>query len=104
MRAISSFGNALHNYCLHHWGQGVFSIRFSLPAPFALHTERGSMDYRNKLDKMDRHLADNPKDYQTVISRMKVYSKYVDSERRKRINERLKNVAKYRRELNEERA
>ena len=60
------------------------------------------MDYREKLDRMDAHLKEHPKDYQTVIARMKTYSKYVDHVRRQAVIERLKNVAKYRRELNEE--
>ena len=62
------------------------------------------MDYKAKLERMDAHLKENPKDYQTVISRMKVYSKYVESERHKRVAERLKNVAKYRREMDEKRS
>ncbi len=60
------------------------------------------MDYIKKLERMDAHLKEHPKDYQTVISRLKTYSKAVDYERRRRINERLKNVAKYRREDNEQ--
>ena len=62
------------------------------------------MDYIKKLQRMDEHLKNNPKDYQTVISRMKLYSKYVEYERHKRVAERLKNVAKYRREMNEKRS
>ena len=60
------------------------------------------MDYREKLDRMDAHLKEHPTDYQTVIARMKTYSQYIDHIMRQKVIERLKNVAKYRRELNEE--
>ena len=57
------------------------------------------MDYIERLDRMDKHLAEHPHDYQTVIARMKTYSDAVEHERRKAINERLAKVATYRRML-----
>lgn len=59
------------------------------------------MNYEEKLERMDRHLAEHPKDYQTVIARLKTYSDAVEHERKKRIQMRLANVAKYRRMRNE---
>lgn len=56
------------------------------------------MDYEKKLAKLDKHLADNPKDYQSVIARMKAYSDSVEHELYLRRIERLKKVAKYRSE------
>lgn len=57
-----------------------------------------TMDYFKKLEQIDRHLADNPKDYQSVIARMKTYSDAVEHEVYLRKIARLKKVAKYRRE------
>lgn len=59
------------------------------------------MDSWAKLEKLDRHLESHPKDYQAVIARLTTFSDAVEHERRKRTIERLRNVAKYRRELNE---
>lgn len=58
------------------------------------------MDYAEKIKRMDEHLETHPHDYQTVISRMKVASKYIDEQRRQKTISRLRNVAKYRRMLN----
>lgn len=60
------------------------------------------MDYNKKLEKLDRHLAENPKDYQSVIARMKTYSDAVEHQLYLRRIERLKKVAKYRREYGSE--
>lgn len=57
------------------------------------------MDYAEKLKRMDEHLETHPNDYQTVISRMKVASKYVEEQRRQKTISRLRNVAKYRKML-----
>lgn len=62
------------------------------------------MDYKEKLDRMDKHLAEHPHDYQTVIARMKTYSDAVEYERCKAVNERLAKVAHYRRMLDGEQA
>lgn len=59
------------------------------------------MDYIEKLNRINEHLKNHPNDYQSVISRMKIYGKAIDNERRLKTIERLKNVARYRRELNE---
>ena len=60
------------------------------------------MDYIKKLEQIDAHLAEHPKDYQAVIGRMKTYSKVIDHERHLRKIERLKRLAEVRRQLNEE--
>lgn len=59
------------------------------------------MDYAEKLKRMDEHLAEHPHDYQTVISRMKVASAYVEHERREQTISRLRNISKYRKMLEE---
>lgn len=60
------------------------------------------MDYIKKLERIDRHLADHPKDYQSVIARMKTYSDVVEHEAYLRKVARLKRVAEFRREYGEE--
>lgn len=60
------------------------------------------MDYNKKLEKLDKHLAENPKDYQSVIARLKTYSDAVEHEQHKRKIARLKRVAEYRREYEQE--
>ena len=60
------------------------------------------MDYIEKLDRLDRHLKDNPKDYQSVIARLKLQSKAIDYYRRQKVNMRLKRIAQYKRELAEQ--
>lgn len=60
------------------------------------------MDYAEKLDRMDRHLAEHPHDYQTVIARLKTASKAYDHEQRKKSVARLKRIAEIRRQLREE--
>ena len=59
------------------------------------------MDYTNRLEQLDRHLAEHPKDYQAVISRIKTYSDAVEHEMYLKRIARLKKVAKYRREYGE---
>lgn len=56
------------------------------------------MDYTEKLERLDRHLAKHPKDYQSVIARMKTYSDAVEHEMYLKRIARLKKVAKYRRQ------
>lgn len=56
------------------------------------------MDYNEKLERLDRHLAEHPKDYQTVIARLKTFSDAVEHEMYLKKVERLKRVAEYRRE------
>ena len=55
------------------------------------------MDYLKKLERLDNHLAKHPKDYQSVIARMKTYSDAVEHEMYKRRIARLKRMAEYRR-------
>ena len=59
------------------------------------------MDYTKKLEQMDNHLREHPKDYQTVISRMKVASDAYDYELKQRRNYRLKRLAEVRRQMRE---
>ena len=60
------------------------------------------MDYNKKLERLDRHLAEHPKDYQSVIARMKTYSDAVEHDIYLRKIARRKKMAKYRREANGE--
>lgn len=55
------------------------------------------MDYLKKLERLDNHLAKHPKDYQSVIAKMKTYSDAVEHEMYKRKIARLKRMAEYRR-------
>ena len=56
------------------------------------------MDYIKKLEQINRHLAEHPKDYQAVIAKMKTYSDAIEHEIYLKRVERMKKVAKYRRE------
>ena len=60
------------------------------------------MDHIKKLKQLDKHLAEHPTDYQAVISRIKTYSDAVEHQLYLRRIERLKKVAKYRREYGSE--
>lgn len=59
------------------------------------------MDYTKKLERLDKHLAEHPKDYQSVIARLKTYSDAVEHEQHQRKVARLKRVAEIRRMRNE---
>lgn len=61
------------------------------------------MDYIKKLEQIDKHLAEHPKDYQASIAKLKTYSDAVEHEMYLKKVERLKNVARYRREYEQER-
>ena len=54
------------------------------------------MDYLEKLQALDEHLAEHPKDYQASISRLKTYSDAVEHQMYLRKIERLKRVADFR--------
>ena len=60
------------------------------------------MDYIKKLEQIDKHLAEHPKDYQASIAKLKTYSDAVEHEMYLKKVERLKNVARYRREYEQE--
>lgn len=60
------------------------------------------MDYNERLERLDRHIEDNPKDYQAVIGRMKIYSKAVEHQMYLRKIARLKRVAEFRRGRDEQ--
>ena len=57
------------------------------------------MDYTEKILRLDEHLSEHPTDYQAVIARLKMISKAIDHENKKRMDVRLKRVAAYRRQL-----
>ncbi len=59
------------------------------------------MDYNRKLEQLDKHLMEHPKDYQAVISRLKTYSDAVEHEQYQKRVARLKKVAEIRRLRNE---
>lgn len=59
------------------------------------------MDYNSKLERLDKHIAEHPKDYQSVIARMKTYSDAVEHEQYQRKIARLKRLAEVRRKRNE---
>lgn len=59
------------------------------------------MKYIEKLEKLDKHIAENPKDYQAVIARLKTYSDAIDHERKHKMDMRLKRVAEIRRKRHE---
>lgn len=56
------------------------------------------MDYNKKLERLDNHIARHPKDYQSVIARMKTYSDAVEHDMHLRKIARLKRVAEFRRQ------
>lgn len=60
------------------------------------------MDYIEKLERLDKHIEANPKDYQAVIARLKTRSDAIDHVRKKRMDARLKRVAEIRRKRHEE--
>lgn len=59
------------------------------------------MEYTEKLKRIDEHLKNNPKDYQSVIARMKTYSDAVEHELYKKRIYRLKRIAEVKRQLKE---
>lgn len=62
-----------------------------------------TMDYIKKLEQIDKHLADHPKDYQARIAQLKTHSDAIEHELYLRRIAKLKKVAKYRREYGEKR-
>lgn len=60
------------------------------------------MDYTQRLENLDAHIAEHPTDYQAVIARLKVRSDAIEHQMYLKRVERLKRVAKYRREYGEE--
>lgn len=59
------------------------------------------MDYERKLRRLDEHLAEHPKDYQAVISRLKTKSDAIEHEMYKNKIERLQRVAEIKRQMKE---
>lgn len=60
------------------------------------------MDYIDRLERLDNHIKEHPKDYQAVIAKMKTYSDAIEHDLYLRRVERLKKIAKYRREYGSE--
>ena len=54
--------------------------------------------YTEKIGKMYRHLQDNPRDYQTVISYLKTRSKDFDEQRKIIMDGQYKLLGKYKKE------
>jgi len=59
------------------------------------------MYYVEKITALEDHVKEHPKDYQAVIALMIARSDQYEYERKQKMIERKKNVAKYRRMLNE---
>ena len=64
--------------------------------------QRRVMDYNKRLERLDRHIEEHPKDYQAVIGRLKCYSDAVEHQMYLRRVARLKSVAEVRRKRNEQ--
>lgn len=60
------------------------------------------MYYVNKVDKLESHVKEHPADYQAQIALLIARSDAIEHERYLKMIERKKQVAKYRRMLNEE--
>ena len=60
------------------------------------------MDYIETLEKLDKHIANNPNDYQAVIARLKTRSDAINYERKHAMDMRLKKVAEIRRKYEQE--
>lgn len=60
------------------------------------------MDYNERLENLDKHIAEHPKDYQAVIARLKVRSDAIEHQMYLRKVARLKRVAEFRRQNNGE--
>ena len=52
-----------------------------------------------KVARIEKHLEENPADYESVVSLFKTRSKVIEAARRRRQNERLKKVAEWRKKL-----
>lgn len=59
------------------------------------------MDYVEKTRRIEAHIKENPNDYQSVVSYLINRSKAIEQSRHRQMIERRKNVAKYRRQLDE---
>ena len=59
------------------------------------------MDYADKLERLDAHIKQHPKDYQSVIARMKTFSDAVEHEMYLKRIERIKKVERYRKQYGE---
>lgn len=82
---------------------GVLAPQEPSPRHIAQPSKKGEqMDYTQRLENLDAHIAEHPTDYQAVIARLKVRSDAIEHQMYLKRIERLKRVAKYRRESNGE--
>lgn len=51
------------------------------------------MDYEQRIADMENHLAEHPKDYQTVIALLKMKSKKIEHDMKDIRNQKLQKVA-----------
>lgn len=63
---------------------------------------KGNMKYAERLEKLDAHIAQNPKDYQAVIARLKMRSDAIAHIQKHQRDMRLKKVAEIRRKYEQE--
>ena len=59
------------------------------------------MELEEKLVRLHAHVQEHPTDYQSVIAEMKMYSKYIEHERKQTENERRREVARIRKRRRE---
>lgn len=55
------------------------------------------MDYETKLERLDRHLSEHPKDYQAQIARLKTFSSAVEHKYYLKRIEKIKRIAEFKR-------
>lgn len=60
------------------------------------------MDYREKIARVEMHLKEHPRDYQSRISLLKLRSSEIEHRRYEKRLERLREVAYYRRKRRDE--
>ena len=61
------------------------------------------MDIEKRLNRLQEHLSNHPKDYQAVIAQIKLHSDMIEHERYLRKIDKLRQIAEIRKERNEKR-
>lgn len=59
-------------------------------------------EMEQRAERLHRHVQEHPKDYTAVIAELKLKSDIIDKARKDMVNSRLKEVARIRRQRNEE--
>lgn len=59
------------------------------------------MKYKEKIERMTKHVADHPNDYQSKISLLQLNSREIDYQRHKKHVEMVRKIEKYKKELGE---